>query len=148
MNYPRGVDDKGRIHGSDAIDLLLASIPPGPAWNKGQPVNNWDAADDAVENADDATVRAALRRLLALNMFALQDENPRCAARNLKIGDKITYDGIPAYVDAIPVRGTGAIHFKVRLHNPVDGLVRTMVIDPDVEVALLARADTAQEASR
>jgi hypothetical protein len=61
-------DARGRLDPADAVAALIDSIPPGPPWNRGRPVNKWTAAELATEAADEGTVRAALSRLLALHL--------------------------------------------------------------------------------
>jgi hypothetical protein len=135
-------DDKGRMPGPDAVKGLLDSVPEGPAWNKGLPENNWIAADNAVDAADDETVRAALRRLLALQMFRLQSAHPEVAARNVHDGDLIMLGGIPCRVVGFPVQknADAAVHIKARPDHLPYGEIRTYIHDADVMLDLIDRS--------
>lgn len=91
---PEGRDDRGRLHGTSAVQRLLNATPVGPKWNRYRPENIWTAADEVVERAGDETVRAALRRLLALHMFDLTTNRPKVAMRNVRVGDVVELGGV------------------------------------------------------
>ncbi|MEW9530706.1 hypothetical protein [Microbispora sp. NPDC049125] len=133
-----GRDDKGRLHGSAAVARLLKYSPPGPNWNAGFPVNPWEMADVAVEAADDETVRAALRRLLALHMFALQEDHPMVAMRNLELGDLVQLHGLNYVIDDISDKTRPTITIQVHLSH-LPGHSDCFANDRDVEIPLIAR---------
>jgi hypothetical protein len=131
-----GTDSQGRLHHDAALQRLLATIPTDP-------VNLWDAADAAVEHADDETVRAALRGLLGLHLHELRHNEPQVAMRNVQEGDYVRLHGTASYVrevlDRAPSRSPQrAITLKVNHHRP-DGPQGTYAYSADVRIPLVAR---------
>lgn len=137
-NDTEGADDKGRLHGAHAVQRLLNSIPAGPDWNDGHPVNAWDAADDAVATADQETKDAALRRLLALHIFDLKSEHPQVAMRNIRVGDVVQMAGIACRV--VDKDGDGKNGHTVGITTrTVNDVEQTFRYSGDMHVTLLGR---------
>ena len=131
-----GVDQKGRLHPSSGIARLMADLPEGF-------VNTWEAADEAVERASEETLRSACRGLLALHIFAQEEDEPVVAMRNVRVGDYVRLHGCVSYVreiwDEAPERSPKrSIGLKVNAHGP-DGLQLSYAYDADVHIPLVAR---------
>lgn len=129
------------LSGHGAVELLMRSIPTGPDWNHGNPINNWHAANDAVAAADDQTVRAALRRLLSLHLFDLQAKRPKIALRNLKGGDLVVAHGTRYRITKAVRRGDQGqqVYVSGWLNDRIDGELGTFNAGADVEIELLER---------
>lgn len=131
-----GTDSKGRLHHAAALDRLLATVPADA-------VNLWDAADEAVEQADEETVRAALRGLLGLHLHDLADAEPMVAMRNVREGDYVRLHGTVCVVRGVLDRAEShspkrSITLKVNYHRP-DGPESTFAYAADVRIPLVAR---------
>lgn len=143
-----GVDQDGALHGATAVDRLLNSTPPGPDWNGGAPTNPWAAADLAVEQADQRTKDAALRRLLALHMYDVTNVHPQVSMRNVRPGDIVGVSDVPRRV--LERTGLGDHNTTVTIsvipehadrETTTPGLV---AYDGDVHLSLLHRISQTQ----
>jgi hypothetical protein len=133
-----------KINGTDAVQALLDRMPEGPAWNRGRPVNIWEAASEAVAGADEETVRAALGRLLALHMDSLATDLPQVAVRNIKDRDVVVLDGIKYRVVAdVELKGSNGEtgYIKARPDHRPGVEPATYVQDRDVRVPLYHRPE-------
>lgn len=125
----------------DAVRSLLESIPEGPAWNNGDPENNWVAAATAVHAADEQTVRAALQRLLALELFRRQSKYPQVTSRNVKVNDHLLLGGVPHVVTSKIDRGNQCqtVYIEASLAHLKDPRPDTFINAWDVGIPLVAR---------
>lgn len=131
-----GFDSKGRLHHTSAIDRLLAEVPAAPP-------NLWDAADTAVEQADEETVRAALRGLLGLRLHELRHDEPQVAMRNVRAGDHVRLHGTVCFVREVIDRAESRVRWrgitlKVNYHGP-DGAPTTYCYPAEASIPLVAR---------
>lgn len=130
---PYEVDARGerRPSSSEALKRLIDAIVPE------QP-NPWMAADEAVEGADEETVRHACRKLLGLHLIDLDETEPQVAMRNVRESDYVRLHGTMCYVERVSNPESQTITLKVRLHRP-DGPERTFAYDRDVRIPLVGR---------
>ena len=119
---------------SDAIERLL-DLAEGT-----EHPNPHDAAALATEMVTEAEARSALRKLLALHMFNLADEDPQVAMRNVRIGDVVSVHGFNVTVQAIRNREKATITIIGRLYGSEDtDKERTFAYDRDVRIPLKRR---------
>jgi hypothetical protein len=134
--FTEGVDSKGRLHPTAAVERLLATIPADP-------VNLWDAADVAVDQADEETLRAALRGLLGLHLHQLRYNEPQIAMRNVLEGDYVRLHGTVSFVrevldQAVSRSPKRSITLKVNYHTP-GGPQATYAYAANTSIPLVAR---------
>jgi hypothetical protein len=135
------VDSKGRLDGAEAVRMLLDSVEDHQDWNAAHPVNQWEAADKAVEVADEAVVRAALRRLLALHMHDLEATLPQVAVRNMKPMDVVKLHGGEYRVVELVNAEKETITIRAHQNTVRMGSIVTFANDRDVRVDLVERTN-------
>lgn len=134
-----GVTLAGKLHHAPAIDLLVKAARVHPdGKTPGGFFNHWDGAEGAVREADPEVAHAALRGLLALHLFNLDDDEPSVAMRNVRVGDVVRLHGTPREVRDIHKTDhpESAI---TRLVQWGQGCADTFIYDRNVRIPLVYR---------
>jgi hypothetical protein len=128
-SYELGSDGIQRPSGAEALEGLVA------AQAEQESPNTFDRADLTVEQASEADVRSALRRLLALHVVDLKQSEPMVAMRNVRVGDYVRLHGTKCWVADIVNPGKHTITLMV----VVGGYKATFAYQRDVRIPLIAR---------